>query len=74
MMRRTKIIATLGPCSSFLEGISNLISARMNIARINLLHGDRKNHTNLIQAMKVLHYAKRISYFLSTEQCLLLTR
>lgn len=41
-MRRTKIIAALGSCSSSLEGISHLIAAGMPIARINLRHGGMK--------------------------------
>lgn len=37
-MRRTKIIATLGPASDSAEMIDALISAGMNVARINMSH------------------------------------
>jgi pyruvate kinase len=39
-MRRTKIIATLGPAVSSLEKICELVEAGMNVARINTAHGD----------------------------------
>jgi pyruvate kinase len=39
-MRRTKIIATLGPAVNSLEKICELVEAGMNVARINTAHGD----------------------------------
>jgi len=39
-MRRTKIIATLGPAVNSLEAICELVEAGMNVARINTAHGD----------------------------------
>ncbi|GBC93285.1 Pyruvate kinase [bacterium HR15] len=39
-MRRTKIIATLGPAVSSFEKICELVEAGMNVARINTAHGD----------------------------------
>ncbi len=52
IFRKTKIIGTLGPSSSSVDTISSLIKAGMDIARINLSHGDRKNHTELIKNIK----------------------
>ena len=37
-MRRTKIIATIGPSTNTRKGISQLIRSGMNIARINMAH------------------------------------
>ncbi|MEE4241667.1 MAG: pyruvate kinase [Desulfopila sp.] len=51
-MKKTKIIATLGPSSSTSAKITALIKAGMDIARINLSHGDRKCHTDLIKNIK----------------------
>ncbi len=51
-MKKTKIIATLGPSSSTPAKISALIKAGMDIARINLSHGDRRSHTDLIKNIK----------------------
>jgi len=43
-IRRTKIIATLGPASSKPEQIKNLIDAGVNIFRQNFSHGDHSYH------------------------------
>jgi pyruvate kinase len=43
--RRTKIVATLGPVSSSREAIHALVDAGMDVARLNLSHGDHDDHT-----------------------------
>ncbi|NTU78181.1 MAG: pyruvate kinase [Chloroflexales bacterium] len=43
-MRRTKIIATLGPATSTPERIVGLIKAGMNVARLNFSHGTHADH------------------------------
>jgi pyruvate kinase len=40
-VRKTKIICTLGPASGTVERITALARAGMNIARINMSHGDK---------------------------------
>lgn len=59
--RKTKIIATLGPSSSSVEDIMSLIDAGMDIARINLSHGDRKGHSDLIHNIKQARKSKNSS-------------
>lgn len=44
MMKRTKIIATLGPASSDADTIHNLIRAGTNVFRINFSHGKPDEH------------------------------
>jgi pyruvate kinase len=44
MSRRTKIIATIGPASSDVATMSDLITAGMNVARINMSHGPLEQH------------------------------
>jgi len=39
-MRKTKIVCTIGPSCNSLEGIKGLIKAGMNVARINMSHGE----------------------------------
>lgn len=51
-MNKTKIIATLGPATDSKEKIIDLIRAGMNVARINLSHGDRKSHQKFISLVK----------------------
>lgn len=51
-MNKTKIIATLGPSTESEEKIIELIRAGMNVARINLSHGDRNSHAQFIKLIK----------------------
>lgn len=51
-MRKTKIVATLGPNTKTVDDVVQLIDAGMDVARINLSHGDRESHQTLIQLVK----------------------
>lgn len=51
-MRRAKIVCTLGPAVSTDEKISQLISAGMNVARLNLSHGDQSEHLQRLVAVR----------------------
>lgn len=44
VLRRTKIIATLGPASDTPETIAQMIQAGMDVARFNLSHGSEAEH------------------------------
>lgn len=44
MERRTKIVCTLGPAVASEEGILGLVEAGMNVARMNMSHGDHSDH------------------------------
>lgn len=50
--RKTKIICTIGPATNTLDKIRALAAAGMNIARINMSHGDQKGHQEVIQRIK----------------------
>ncbi len=43
-MRRAKIVCTLGPASSSPERLSELVAAGMDVARLNMSHGDYADH------------------------------
>ncbi|MEO8517545.1 MAG: pyruvate kinase [Dermatophilaceae bacterium] len=43
-MRRAKIVCTLGPATSSPEGVRALVAAGMDVARLNLSHGDYADH------------------------------
>ena len=43
-IRRTKIVATIGPASSTLEQVRALVEAGMDAARLNLSHGTHDDH------------------------------
>ncbi|PRQ12635.1 pyruvate kinase [Corynebacterium sp. 13CS0277] len=44
MERRTKIVCTLGPAVASKEGILGLAKAGMDVARLNMSHGDHADH------------------------------
>jgi len=52
MMRRTKIVCTLGPSSSDPGAIRALIRAGMDIARLNFSHGSHEDHARLIRYVR----------------------
>ncbi|HET8976587.1 MAG TPA: pyruvate kinase [Solirubrobacteraceae bacterium] len=43
-MRRTKIVATIGPASREPETLKRLVEAGLDVARLNFSHGDRALH------------------------------
>ncbi|WP_419835858.1 pyruvate kinase [Endozoicomonas atrinae] len=44
MLRRTKIVATLGPATESEEQLQKLIEAGVNVVRLNFSHGDPEDH------------------------------
>ncbi|MGL4178159.1 MAG: pyruvate kinase [Dermatophilaceae bacterium] len=46
-MRRAKIVCTLGPATSSAENIRELVRAGMDVARLNLSHGDHADHARV---------------------------
>ena len=55
MLRKTKIICTIGPVSESYEMLAKLAKAGMNIARLNMSHGDHISHAKVIRAIKSLN-------------------
>lgn len=52
MIRRTKIVGTLGPASNDVEIIKELITAGLDAARINFSHGTYESHAEIIGKLK----------------------
>ncbi|MGC9089267.1 MAG: pyruvate kinase [Caldisericia bacterium] len=52
MMKKTKIVATLGPSTDKKEKIKKLIKEGVDIFRLNLSHGDHSYHKNLINLIR----------------------
>ncbi len=50
--RRVKIVATLGPASSSVEMIEDLIRAGINVARVNMSHGTHESHLQLFKNIR----------------------
>lgn len=51
-MRRTKIVATIGPASSSPKVIDDLLLAGMNVARLNFSHGTLEEHKAVIADLR----------------------
>ena len=54
MIRRTKIIATIGPASQSPEMVRSLIEAGMDVARLNFSHGDHETHRQAINTLRAV--------------------
>ena len=50
-MRRTKIVATVGPASSSPEMLARLIAAGVDVFRLNYSHGDHASHAAIATAI-----------------------
>ena len=51
-IRKTKIIATIGPASDSLETLEAMIRAGMNVARLNLSHGSFADHEERMERIR----------------------
>jgi len=50
--RKTKIVCTIGPSTNTKEMIWKLAEAGMNVARMNMSHGDHASHKKVIDLVK----------------------
>lgn len=54
-MRRTKIVATIGPASGSEENLRKLVLAGVNIFRINFSHGNHQSHAQSVRLINKLN-------------------
>ena len=52
MLRRTKIVATLGPASSSQEVLEKMISAGVDLVRMNFSHGSAADHVKRAEVVR----------------------
>jgi len=52
MLRRTKIVATLGPASSSQEVLENMIRAGVDLVRMNFSHGSAADHVKRAEVVR----------------------
>ncbi len=55
LMRKTKIICTIGPATESFEMLEKLAIAGMNVVRLNMSHGDHESHAKVIKAVRTLN-------------------
>jgi hypothetical protein len=51
-MRRTKIVATIGPTSNTQEAIIEMGDKGVNVCRMNMSHGDHTSHQEVVEKIK----------------------
>lgn len=51
-MRRTRIVATIGPATSSQDQIDRLVAAGMDVARLNFSHGTHEQHAAFIERVR----------------------
>ena len=53
MIKKTKIVATIGPATSSVAMLSSLLKAGMNVVRLNFSHGDFAEHQEKVNNFKI---------------------
>jgi pyruvate kinase len=51
-MRRTKIVATIGPASRDRQVLARMVEAGMDVARLNFAHGTPEEHADTVQRVR----------------------
>ncbi len=54
MLRKTKVICTIGPASRSSRTIERLVRAGMDVARINASYGTEKEHIEVIRTVRAV--------------------
>jgi pyruvate kinase len=54
MLRRTKIVATLGPASSDKKTLARMVDAGLDVVRINFSHGSPAEHRKRVELVRFL--------------------
>nr|CAB3452125.1 unnamed protein product [Digitaria exilis] len=67
--RRTKLVCTVGPATSSPDQLEALAVGGMNVARVNMCHGDREWHRGVIRAVRRLNEEKgfAVAVMMDTE-------
>ena len=51
-MRRTKIVATMGPATDTPESIEEMLAAGVDVVRMNFSHGEAEDHIKRAQMVR----------------------
>ncbi len=68
-MKRTKIVATIGPASQNIEVLEQLIKAGMDVMRLNFSHGDHEEQLEKIETLRKLNekLGTSVAFLLDTK-------
>ena len=61
MLRKTKIVATIGPATEEKSNLKKLLLAGVNVFRINLSHGEISKHKEVISSIRELREKMNMS-------------
>jgi len=69
MVKRTKIVCTIGPASDSVDILVKMMQAGMNVARLNFSHGTREEHARRIDLIReaAARAGKNIALLLDTK-------
>ena len=68
-MKKTKIVATIGPSSDSIEVIKSLIQEGVNVFRLNFSHGTHEYHKSTIEKIKEASNALKIRVGVLQDIC-----
>ena len=60
-MRKTKIVATVGPASRSEEKLRALLEAGVDVFRLNMSHGDQAGHQQVIDSIRQISTERSLS-------------
>lgn len=68
-MRKTKIVATIGPASETEEVFEKLVKAGLNVMRLNFSHGDHDEHLGKVKTLRKLNekFGTSVAFLLDTK-------
>ena len=68
-MRKTKIVCTLGPSTNEFDEIVKLLRSGMNVARLNMSHGDLASHQRTLDLVKKARRELGMSCSIMVDTC-----
>lgn len=69
IMRKTKMVCTIGPSTNKYESICKLLKAGMNVARLNMSHGSLDSHQKTLDIVKKARFDLGIPCAIMVDTC-----
>ena len=68
-MKKTKIVCTIGPSCNKLEDIKTLIKSGMDVARLNMSHGEMADHQIVLDRVKKARRGLNVPVAIMVDTC-----
>lgn len=69
LLKKTKIVATIGPASQPLPIMEKMVKEGLNVVRMNFSHGDFETHTKTIKNARVISTKLQVAVTLLQDLC-----